>query len=159
MTEEQLAPFMPYAAGRKGAAVFVCILCFGIGALGFADRTAGLGIQLGLAIPFGIIGVVLVALAFRPPARHPVIVALRDTPERIVWVYPGTMTVNGRASQTFVHFGLDDGSKKALAIGARNDPSLLIEHSERILPHATIGFSAERAKQFKLDPRSMRRSS
>ena len=35
MTDEQLAPFMPYAAGNKRMAVFVGVLCFGIGALGF----------------------------------------------------------------------------------------------------------------------------
>lgn len=158
MTDEQLEPFMRYAAGNKRMAVFVGVLCFGIGALGFADSTASLGIKLGLAIPFGIAGVLIVAFAFRPAAKHPVIRALRDAPEKIVWVYPGNMTVNGRASQTFVNFGLEDGSKKALPIGPRNDPAPLLAHAERILPHATFGFSQDLAKKFRTDPRSMRRA-
>lgn len=157
MNEQQIAPFLRYAGGNKIGGVIVAVVCFGIGAIGFADSTAGLGIKLGLAIPFGIIGLVLLVVSFRPPERHPAIVALRDKSETIVWVHPSTLSVNGQPSQTFIQFGLENGSKKALAIGARNDPRPLMDLAEQLLPHATIGYSPELEKRFKQDPRSFRR--
>lgn len=158
MNEQQLSQFLRYAGGNKVGGIIVAILCFGIGALGFADQTAGVGIKLGLAIPFGVAGLVFLVLSFRPAEKHPVIVALRDHPGDIVWVYPGTMTVNGRHSQTFIHFGLASGKRKQLAIGARNDPRPLMDLAEQALPHATLGFSPEMEKAFKKDPASFRRA-
>ena len=56
MNETELAPFVQYAKGSKVGGVIVALLCFGIGALGFLDDSASLGIQLGLAIPFVLAG-------------------------------------------------------------------------------------------------------
>lgn len=157
MNQEQLAPFLRYAAGNKVGGIVVAVLCFGIGALGFADKTASIGLKLGLAIPFGVMGLVFLVLSFRPPEKHPAIVALRDHAQKIVWVYPGTLSVNGRHSQTFINFGLDNGKRRQLAIGARNDPRPLMELAEQLLPQATLGFSPEMEKAFKKNPSSFRR--
>ena len=157
VTPPELAPFLPYAQPSKVAGVVIALVCFGIGAIGFVDSTATIGIQLGLAIPFGIIGLGLLYLSFRPAEKHPAIVALRDRGQDVVWIYSVAQHVNGRHSQTMLNIALADGKQKALAIGAATDPKPLLALLERSLPHATIGYSQELEKQFKRQPSSLRR--
>lgn len=157
VAQVDLAPFLAHARGSRVGGVAVAILCFGIGGLGFVDPTAGLGIQLGLAIPFGLIGLAMLVAVLRPASRHPAIVALRDRAADIVWVYPTTQTVNGVPSQTFIHLGLADGTTRALAIGAKTPPEPLLQQLVGPLGHATFGFSPEREAQFKQAPASLRR--
>jgi hypothetical protein len=156
MNDEQLAPFLHYARGNKTMGVIIALVCFAIGGVGWLDPSAGMGVQLGLAIPFGIIGLLLLFVAFRPAASHPVIRLLRERPQDVVWVYPATQSVNGVPSQTFLNFGLVDGSSKALAIGAKNDPKPLLELARSSIPHATFGFSPETETRFKESPAALR---
>ena len=156
MNEQQLAPFLHYARGSKVAGISIALVCFGIGALGFVDPSAGMGIKLGLAIPFGLIGLFLLFVAFRPAASHPVIRVLRTRASDVVWVYPSTQSVNGVPSQTFVNFGLIDGSSKALAIGAKNDPKPLLDAARASIGNATFGYSPEIETRFKQNPSSLR---
>ncbi len=157
MTPGELAPFLHYAKGNKVAGAIIALVCFGIGAVGFLDSTATLAIQLGLAIPFGFIGLALLYLSFRPAEKHAAIVILRDRPQEIVWVYSVAQHVNGRHSQTMLNLGLASGSQKSLAIGAATDPKPLLGQLEHSLPHATIGYSEELEAQFKKQPASLRR--
>lgn len=156
MNEQQLAPFLHYARGNKVAGVVIALVCFGIGALGFVDPTAGTGIKLGLAIPFGLIGLFMLFVAFRPADRHPVIRVLRDRTHDVVWVYPSTQSVNGVPSQTFLNFGLVDGSSKALAIGPKNDPKPLLDAARTVIVNATFGYSPDIETRFKQNPSSLR---
>jgi hypothetical protein len=158
MNDRELAPFLHYAGGSKVAFIVVALVCFGIGALGFVDRTAGLGIQLGLAIPFGLIGLWMVFVALRPAGKHPAIVVLRERAADIVWVYPSTQSVNGVPSQTFINFGLVDGSQRALAIGAKNDPKPLLDAARAAIANATFGYSTDLETRFKQSPASLRRA-
>lgn len=158
MNDAELAPFVQYAKGSKVAGIVVALLCFGIASLGFLDDTASLGVQLGLAIPFGLIGLGILVLAFRPPSKHPAIVALRDRPNDIVWVYTVDQVVNGVKSQTFIHLGLVDGKQRGLAIGAKTDPEPLLARLRALLGHATFGYAPELEAQFKKNPASLRRA-
>ncbi len=158
MNETELAPFVEYAKGSKVGGALVALLCFGIGALGFADSTASLGIQLGLAIPFGIIGLAMLYLSFRPPSKHAAIVVLRERNRDIVWVYSSTQSVNGVHSQTFLNFGLEDGKQRMLAIGKQTDPNPLLARLHGSLPQATFGYSPDLEKQFKRQPSALRRA-
>jgi hypothetical protein len=96
-------------------------------------------------------------VAMMPASKHAVIVMLNQRAGDVVWVYPHALEVNGRASQKFVSFGLADGTEKALAIGAKTDPSPLLDHCRAVLPQATVGFSPELRAAFKADPASLRR--
>lgn len=157
MNEQELAPFLHYAKGSKVGGVIVALLCFGIGAVGFADDTASLGLQLGLAIPFGLIGVAMLYLSFRSPTKHAAIVVLRERPNDIVWVYPLRQIINGVHSQTLLNFGLVDGKQRGLAIGKQTDPEPLMARLHGSLPHATYGYSPELEAQFKRQPSALRR--
>lgn len=156
MNEEQLRPFLRHAGGNKLMGIAIALVCFGIASLGWLDRTAGMGIKLGLAIPFGLIGAVLLFVVFRPASRHAAIVTLRERLHEIVWVYPLSQSVNGVPSQTFLNFGLLDGSSTALAIGAKTDPKPLMDLLRSSLPNATFGYSEELQKRFKQSPVSLR---
>lgn len=158
MNEQQLAPFLHYARGNKVAGILIAVVCFGIGGLGFVDPTASTGIKLGLAIPFGLIGLFLLFVAFRPADKHPVIRVLRNRASDVVWVYPSTQSVNGVPSQTFLNFGLIDGSQKALAIGAKNDPKPLLDAARAAIANATYGYSPDLETRFKKSPGSLRPS-
>jgi len=158
MTDQELAPLLPYAQGNKVAGVVIAFVCFGIGALGFADDTAGLGIQLGLAIPFGLIGLALLYLSFRPASKHAAIVLLRERSQDVVWVYSSTQSVNGVHSQTFLNFALSDGKQRMLAIGKATDPQPLLARLHGSLPQATFGYSPELEAQFKRQPSALRRA-
>lgn len=158
MDQAQLAPFLPYAKVSKVGGILVAVLCFGIGAVGFLDQTATIGLQLGLAIPFGLIGVFMLVVAFRPPHRHPAIVLLRDHSDQVVWVHSLAQHVNGVHSQTFLVFGTSNGKQKMLAIGAKTDPDPLLRLlHDGGLRHATFGHSPELEAQFKKNPASLRR--
>jgi len=156
MNDQELAPFLHYAGGNKVVGIIIALVCFAIGGVGWLDPSAGMGVQLGLAIPFGIIGLLLLFVAFRPAASHPVIRLLRERSHDVVWVYPATQSVNGVSSQTFLNFGLVDGSSKALAIGAKNDPKPLLELARSSMPNATFGYSPEIETRFKQSPATLR---
>jgi hypothetical protein len=132
-TSAQLRPFLKYTATKRTAGIVLALTCAGIASLGFLDPKAGLGIQLGLAIPFGALALLFLYVAMMPASKHAVIVMLNQRAGDVVWVYPHALEVNGRASQKFVSFGL-------------------------VLPQATVGFSPELRAAFKADPGSLRRS-
>ncbi|MBK7396302.1 MAG: hypothetical protein IPJ34_08385 [Myxococcales bacterium] len=156
MNATELEPFLHYAKGSKVGGIVVAFVCFGIGAVGFADSTATLGLQLGLAIPFALIGVGLLYVAFRPAEKHPAIVLLREHAPEIVWIYASTQRVNGVHSQTFLNFGLASGKQKMLAIGAKTDPEPLLQRLHASIGHATFGYSPELEAQYKKTPASLR---
>jgi hypothetical protein len=158
MTEAELAPFLQHAKASKVGMIVVALVCFGIGALGFADKTATLGTQLGLAIPFALLGLFLLSRAFRPPEKHPVIVALRDRPNDVVWVYSMRHIVNGVHGQTLLQICLANGKRRQLAIGAATDPEPLLRALQAPLGHATFGFSKSLDALYKKAPSSLRRA-
>jgi hypothetical protein len=157
MNEAELAPFLHYAKGSKVGGALVALLCFAIASLGFLDSTAGLGIQLGLAIPFSLIAIAMLYLSFRSPYKHAAIVTLRDHAPDIVWIYPSTQSVNGVPSQTFINFARTNGAVRMLAIGKNTPPEPLLDRLRAALPHATYGYTPEREKQFKSNAASLRR--
>lgn len=157
MNDEQLQPFLKYAATKRTAGIVLTLTCTLIASLGFFDKTAGLGMKLGLAIPFGALALLFAYVALMPASKHAVIMVLSQRPHDVVWVYPHALEVNGRPSQKFVAFGLADGTEKTLAIGAKTDPTPLLEHCKQVLPQATVGYSPELKAAFKSDPQSLRR--
>jgi hypothetical protein len=157
VNETELAPFVQYAKGSRVGGVIVALLCFGIGALGFLDDSASIGIQLGLAIPFGLIGLAMLYLVLRPASKHPAIAVLRDRASDVVWVYSSTQNVNGVHAQTFINLALADGKQRMLAIGKQTEPEPLLRRIQASIPHATYGYSPELEAQFKRQPSALRR--
>ena len=158
MSEEDLRPFLQFAAGSKLGGVILALVCFGIASLGFLDPTAGLGIQLGLAIPFGAIGLTFLFLVVRPAGSHAFIVALRTRLPDVVWIYAATQTVNGQPAQTFVNIGLVDGKQQALGVGAETDPEPLLRLLAKYCPQAAVGHTPEHERQFKASPLGLRQA-
>jgi hypothetical protein len=147
---------------QLGFAVFVAVLgCIPL--IGFDDRPT-----LTSKIVVGGIGGFLLLLAAvslwaalvkSNPNRSPLIRALLEHPDDVVWLYESetAITVNGieaPVSDTNIIAGLADGKTIAITIKKPNAAALL-DALKALAPRATIGFTPERQAQFKRDPRSL----
>lgn len=130
-----------------------------IAVIPFFDESAGTGgliflVALGaIAIAAG--GLMLFnAWKLRDPKRAPIMRAILETPERIVWVYQFIHEVNGVANHhIYVH--LEDGQRHEFNIRQVDPQPLLLALGER-LPHAIFGYSPERLQLFERAPADFR---
>ena len=85
------------------------------------------------------------------PAIHPLRILLHQHPQAIVWVYTvrtqrmpfGIELLSGGT----IYFFLADGEE--LSIGLPDDQLKLVSHTlSRLLPHATFGYSPEKARRY-----------
>jgi len=108
----------------------------------------------------GFAGVFLwVALVKSSPERSPLIVALRDRPDDVVWLYVTDIKVDVSGIEAPVRdcnvtSRLADGSTVALTVHKSKADEVLAA-LVALAPRATVGFSEERAKQYEADPRSL----
>jgi len=90
----------------------------------------------------------------RDPKRAPIMRAILETSQRIVWVYQFVHEVNGVANHhIYVH--LEDGKRHEFNIRQVDPQPLLIALQER-LPSAIFGYSRERVQLFERAPADFR---
>jgi hypothetical protein len=102
---------------------------------------------------------VWVALVKSSPDRSPLMVALRERPDDVVWLYVTDVRVNvsgidAPVRDCNVTSRLADGSTIAITVKKERAEELLAALSS-LAPRAAVGFSEEREKQYKVDPRSV----
>lgn len=94
------------------------------------------------------------AWTLRDPKNAPVLRAIREEPQRIVWIYEHILVRNGVPIHT-LWVCRDDGEKYHFSLGQlRADP--LVQSLARVLPHAILGYSREREAAYKSSPASFR---
>jgi len=94
-------------------------------------------------------------LAVWHPYRHPVWLQITETPKQIVWVYskdvqtsPYGLEVSGH---TVMFFKLLDKNELSISV-PRKQARALSESLNSMLPHATFGYTVERAQWYAADP-------
>lgn len=113
----------------------------------FLGALGAIGVGMGLFTAWG-------AWQLRNPENAPVLRAIRETPERIVWLYVLEVEVN--SVMTYSLFVCrDDGSKFDFNL-LELDPDPLLETLTKLLPHATVGYSKELEQTWKQAPASLR---
>jgi hypothetical protein len=153
------------ASGRV-AMIAVAVLTLGLGALIVLgqddDATATLMIVAWVfGILFGVVGVALlwVAAVKLSPRRSPLLVALRERPADLVWLYTQDVVVrvSGAAlppRNCVVHVKFADGKSLGLNLKKTKEAEVL-GAIRQLAPSAVFGYSPEREARFKQDPRSM----
>lgn len=98
---------------------------------------------VGLGVVSIIPGLLMVksALPLLDPRKAPIIRAMEQTPERIVWVYVHIVEVNGFPSHN-VWLCFDDGERFEFNL-RQLEPTVLIASLEERLPHAVFGYHAD----------------
>ena len=93
--------------------------------------------------------------------HHALLELLEHTPERVVWVY-GTVTeqmpFGFKVTQGGVlYFKLLNGDDHSVGMSPQH-LKLVSRFLNRVLPHATFGYTKERAAAYQTDPRSLLRT-
>jgi hypothetical protein len=101
-----------------------------------------------------------VALTKSNPNRSRLVLALRNHPDTLVWIYAqdiasGTESGPARIRDRNVYVKFADGSTVALTV-RKERADRLFEALKTLAPGVAEGFTAEREEQFKRDPRSLR---
>lgn len=156
---------------RSLSSAGVAQIGLGIFVLGFAylftlpvDETstiAGMALAYGMSAFFVLIAGVLfwVALFKSRPSRSPLVRALRERPDDVVWIYRMDTNVSvgpidAPVLQCNVVAGLADGSTVAMTVRIpAADDLLLALHT--LATRAAVGFSEERQATFGRDPRAL----
>jgi hypothetical protein len=86
---------------------------------------------------------------------------LEQTPQRVVWVYKKVSSGSAYgvtvARFSFVIFALDNKRRVQVRLPAR-DADRLLDILQAELTHATFGYSRELERQYKSDPKSLRKN-
>ncbi len=85
---------------------------------------------------------------------------LRDTPEKVVWVYVFEVRVRYGGSSRTVQLGLHDGREVMIHLGANDshDQTLaVVANIAPMVPWATLGYSDEKKAQFRRNPIRLKR--
>lgn len=132
------------------------ILFAAVLAIIFRDRDL-VGLLVGVG-SFGALGIGLVAHAelHMNPRRAPVLVALSRRSSEIAWIYRMDIRRNG-VLQFAAVVRLFDGADLRFDV-ATGKVQEVFEALRVLAPNAVEGYSADRAAQFKADPRSFARS-
>jgi hypothetical protein len=111
--------------------------------------------RFGVAAIFVVLGGLCVAKGATKPDNRPGIVALRDTPQDIVWCYSVTEYKNGRATGASMTVGMVSGKLLSLPIelGKESEFEAIVVG---LAPGIPCGFSDELSAKFKRDPKSLR---
>ncbi len=133
-----------------GGLVFLVLMCF--------SNTVKLSLVCALAgLTLLILGVKFLyeTLTVWQPHRHPVWLQITKNPEQIVWVYskdvqtsPYGLEVSGHA---VMFFKLVNKSELSISV-PRKQAHALSESLNPVLPHATFGYTLERAQWYTADP-------
>jgi hypothetical protein len=152
--------------GARGASIAVAVLTLGLGALialgQDADATtATLVIAWSFGALFGAVGVLLfwVALVKLSPSRSPLLVALRERPSDLVWLYTQDVVVRAGGAtlpprNCVVYAKLADGSTVGVSVKKAKEQEMVGALRE-LAPAAVVGYTPEREARFKRDPRSV----
>ena len=110
---------------------------------------------------FALLSVLLlwVAIYKNSPSRSPLVVALRNRPTDVVWIYQQDVAVNVHGIAAPVRDAnviarLRDGSTVAITVSRNAAPALLAALAA-LAPSAAVGYSSEREAQFEKDPQSV----
>lgn len=124
--------------------------------VGLAVAVEGKLWERGFIGGLGVLALALAAFAayaaweLRDPRRAPVVRAILETPQRIVWVYEHRVLVNGIASHN-VYLFCDDGTRLELNL-QQLSPEPALQALEARLPHAVFGFSPELEARYRSSP-------
>ncbi len=152
--------------GARVASIAVAVLTLGLGALMvFAQDADATTTTLVLAYAFGglfgLVGVLLlwVALVKLSSSRSPLLVALRERPTDLVWLYTQDVVVRAGGAtlpprNCVVYAKLADGSTVGLSVKKAKEAEIVGALRE-LAPGAVFGHSPEREARFKQDPRSV----
>lgn len=92
---------------------------------------------------------------YRKLNQHPILNLLSQKPQSVIWVYTvltQRMPFGLQFSQTgTVYFKKTDGTEQSLSIPAKELNSLS-DALQKILPHATFGYSVDKAQWYTADP-------
>lgn len=109
-----------------------------------------------------LLGVWLLWSALRRPSSdsHPLFYLMKKKPEKIVWVYSEniqSMPFGFHLWDTgMMHFKLSDGGEITVSLPAEK-LKMVSKFLNRILPHASFGYSEEKRQQFETDPTLLRK--
>ena len=104
-----------------------------------------------------LIGLILLyrILLFNKIEQHRLVQLLKNQPQEIVWIYSVVtqrMPFGFHFSQTgILYFKLRDGDEISLELPAQQ-LKLVSKTLNRLLPHATFGYSEDRAQWFRANP-------
>ena len=92
------------------------------------------------------------------PDQMPLWSTLQYTPQHIVWVYTvitQRMPFGFEIVQSgLIYFKLDNGEDYSVSVAAK-DLKLISRTLNRLLPHATFGYSSEKANIYDIDPKQL----
>ncbi len=94
------------------------------------------------------------AWSLRDPGNAPVLRAIREEPQRIVWIYEHVLRVNGVPTHT-LFVCRDDGQRYDFSLG-QTPAAELMDNLAQLLPHAVLGYSREREVAYKSAPAQFR---
>jgi hypothetical protein len=164
--EQSLVTVRSALARSRRAMVVLAVFVLGLGGLGplgldESSTTGQKALYLGFTCFMAVVAVVLlwVGLVKNSPSRSPLMLALRDRPDDVVWIYMQdvNVTVDGIAApvrDANVIANLRDGSTVAITVNKSN-AAAVHEALAALAPRAAIGFSDERQAQYKRDPGSL----
>ncbi len=151
------------AVRREGQLQFLAclgILLFGMALTAVFFRTSVLMTILGLGIFVIGIKVVFEAGENMRLDQNRLLVVLRDQPEKIVWVFTMVterMPFGFRFMRSgLLYFKLSNGDQFSVSLPTRK-LKLVSKFLNRLLPHATFGYSKERDRQYQQSPEMLRR--
>ncbi|MDB4932804.1 MAG: hypothetical protein JWM10_5288 [Myxococcaceae bacterium] len=166
-SREENLTLVSAALGRsRRAMVILAVVVFGLGglcslALDEHPTTGAIVIVALVAGFFAMLGVLLLWVGFvkNSPQRSPLVVALRERPDDVVWIYlqDVAVDVSGIAApvqDANVIANLRDGSTVAITVQKSQAPALLAALAA-LAPGAATGFSEARQAQFKGSPGSL----
>lgn len=115
---------------------------------------------IGLSIVITGINLVYQTSKIQQPEDHQIIKLLKNNPSRIVWVYSliterMPFGFQFTASGT-IYFKLDDGDDLSVNLSSKN-LKLVSKVLNRILPHASFGYSKDRDQLFSINPNMLRK--
>ena len=115
---------------------------------------------IGLVVSIVSVRWILLIRPWAPATHAPVARMLCDHPERIVWVYgvETQMSPYGFrfARKGILYFKLEDGKEFSLPLPP-DKLKLVSRFLNRILPHASFGYDAEKDRLFRQAPKKLRR--
>lgn len=91
---------------------------------------------------------------------HPILFVLKETPGQVVWVY-GVVTERSPFGFTFMrqgtmYFKLQNGDQLSVLMPA-DKLKLVSRFLNRLLPHASFGYSVDREQLYDISPEQLRR--
>ncbi len=156
----RLIEFMVGKTLKNKTVAGVLLFLMGVGIISTVFFADGETWELWFIVGIGLIALAVAAhsasaaYALRNPKQAPILRAIRDTPECIVWIYEQVLTVNGVPAHT-IFVCCEDGKK--LDFNLMQLPTQSLMHTlASMLPHATIGYDREREAAFQRDPASLR---